>query len=777
MDESFQQKDTDAYRKMPGRRLLTLVTALLFAHASHAARRSGGRRGGGRLAPAMLAEDSALTWRDSLQTVRVEAYGRDGVRVRVAPRRHAISNLTLGAILPEPEVLSRESAAPEPAVAAAAVVVVLDGYGGGNLTNGNLRVTVTSGADRPCCSAGAMPAIAFWRADTGEALLSEFYPLHGRAARRLSPLARGAALQRAEFSFSAAADEHYYGLGQRQHGALDQRGMVLDLDQINTEVSIPFLLSSKGYGFLWNVPARGRVELGGGANNARTRWVAEAAAQVDYLVIGTPAAPATSTSTTSTTSSSSSSVDLLGVLARYVEATGHAPPVPAYASGYWQCKLRYASQAELLNVTREFRARQLPLDVIVVDYEHWAHQGDWAFDPKFWPDPRAMLDEITGGGDKDQEGVGKKGGTEVMVSVWPSVSYGSDHFGEMAANGLLVGTEGGGGGQGVAGIMGHFDGEVTSEYDAFDADSRAFVWGALKANYFDLGVRAFWLDADEGGGLGEGDGGPPVDEVYAAGSQAQVGPLYALNNQRMLHEGLAAAGVAASVTLSRSAWAGSQRWGGAVWSGDVHSTFESLALQVTAGLNIAMSGIALWATDIGGFFSDATPPTNDIGSPYFRELVVRWFQFGAFCPLFRLHGDRSCNDTQGFVTCPNEPWSFGDEAYEHIKAVMALRQSMRPYIDAALARTTAEGRPLMRALFLDFPADAAAAPVDDQFMFGDELLVAPVLTMGQRTRTLYLPAGASWREHWTNVTRAGGATITVDAPIEQIPFFHRVSSD
>jgi alpha-D-xyloside xylohydrolase len=564
--------------------------------------------------PTLKAIPGGISWRGQYDTGQIEAYGRDSIRVRVGKQLHTDAP---GSILATPEI--------DDADLGKFVVSCTDISG--NITNGDIKAVIMSptadaDSDHTCCSSTGMVTIAFYRVSTGEEILSEYYPLHGRPARDIRPHARGSSLISASVSFNAYEGESFYGLGQHQHGKLDQKGLVIDLAQYNTEVAIPFMLSSRNYGFVWNVPSRGRVEM----SVDKTRWYAEAAQQVDYMVIA-----------------GGSSFD---VMERLVEATGHSPSLPEYATGYIQCKLRYASQAELLNVTREFKRRGLPLSMIVVDYLHWAHQGDWAFDNRSWPDPAAMVKEINGDG------------VEVMVSVWPTVEVASVNYPTMSANGMLVSTEAGGGSQGTMGITSSFH-AYGSEVDAFNPAARDFMWSKLLANYVSYGIKSFWIDADEGGGDGEGDGGAGPDEVYMLGSQPAVGLMYPLYQQRAIYDGLtnltdtatsttsssssggssgssAMAAPMPGFTLSRSAWLGSQRYGGALWSGDTESTFESLQLQLRAGLNAQMSGIAWWTTDIGGFMLGR----NQITDPYFRELLVRWFQFALTCPLFRMHGDR-----------------------------------------------------------------------------------------------------------------------------------------
>jgi alpha-D-xyloside xylohydrolase len=234
-----------------------------------------------------------------------------------------------------------------------------------------------------------------------------------------------------------------------------------------------------------------------------------------------------------------------------------------------------------------------------------------------------------------------------------------------------------------------------------------------------------------------------------------------------------AAGHTEFVTLSRSAWAGSQRYGAAVWSGDIRSRFEVLRAQVPAGLNIAMSGIPWWTTDIGGFMD------GDVRTDEFKELIVRWFQYGVFCPLFRVHGVRlPLNGLYGAQSCgaDNEVWSFGDTAYGIISRLLFLREKLKPYLRVQNRAAHERGTPPMRPLYFDFPADTAAAGLADQFMLGPDLLVAPVVERGAVARDVYLPVGADWIEAWTGRESRGGSHLRADAPLERIPVFWRKGS-
>ncbi len=407
-------------------------------------------------------------------------------------------------------------------------------------------------------------------------------------------------------------------------------------------------------------------------------------------------------------------------------------------------------------MAREYKRRGLPLGVIIVDFFHWTRMGEWRFNRLAWPDPDAMVREL--------ESLGVK----LMVSIWPTVNPDAETFAEMERRGLLLRTE-----RGVPAQMVFTDVlpndtrakvETTTHlryYDATNPDAQRFIWERVAEGYYKHGVKAFWLDACEP------EVYPPDHENlrYHQGNGLEVAGLYPLLHQQAFYEGMRSEGETEVVNLCRSAWAGSQKYGAAVWSGDISSTFEALQASVRAGLNIGLSGIPWWTTDIGGFVG-GNPST-----PYFRELIVRWFQYGVFCPLFRLHGVRE--PSVGWEGgAPNEVWSFGDEAYDIIRDLLFLRERLKPYILAQMQAAADHGRPAMRPLFFDF-ADPVCVLVDDQFMFGPSILVAPVLEQGAVSRIVYLPAGATWYDAQTGEPYEGGQTLTVDAPLARVPVFLR----
>eukprot|EP00698_Gefionella_okellyi_P001198 TRINITY_DN11125_c0_g1_i2.p1 TRINITY_DN11125_c0_g1~~TRINITY_DN11125_c0_g1_i2.p1 ORF type:complete len:348 (+),score=70.31 TRINITY_DN11125_c0_g1_i2:958-2001(+) len=317
----------------------------------------------------------------------------------------------------------------------------------------------------------------------------------------------------------------------------------------------------------------------------------------------------------------------------------------------------------------------------------------------------------------------------------------------------------------------NFGGDDLWIYDSFNANARQFLWQKLHSGYFQHNVSVFWLDACEP------QGAQPGKMLYAAGKDTQVGLAYPRFHQQAIYDGLwhETPVVYQPISLSRAAWAGSQRYGAAVWSGDIESTFEELTIQVKVAQNVAMSGIYLWTTDIGGFRN------GDINDPQWRELIVRWFQFGAFCPLFRLHGDRDpalptdqCGETGGY----NEIWEFGEPAFSIIADIMRLRETLRPYIEQQLSNAMSTGVPLLRPMVFDF-SDPECATADNQFMFGPDWLVAPVTTYQAKTWSVYLPrlqddGTQKWQHYYTKKVYTGGQRVVVSVPLAQFPLFQRV---
>lgn len=670
--------------------------------------------------------DGGLECRFMGEMIRVAPWGPDAVRVRARPGRDLVAP-HVDALLPAPEGRAE----------------VEIGTDRASLTHGRIRAEITL-TERYGADIKREAVIRFLRADTGEELLAETRShFAGPRTRSFKALASGS--WRLEAQFLAYENESFWGMGQPQHGAMDLKGVSTTLLQQNAHAVIPFVVSSRGYGFLWNNPATGRAEF---ARNV-TRWTAEATGGLDYWITAGDS-PAE-------------------ILRSYVRATGLSPDVPDWVLGFWQCKLRYRNQEELLSVAREYKRRALPLSCIVIDFFAWTRQGEWRFDPKDWPDPEAMVAELA------------EMGVEVMVSIWPTVSASSIHYRQMTEEGLLLGTE-----RGIPAIIPFpdkdpFGAGFFTYYDAFNPAARAFHWDLVRRNYLDKGIRHFWLDACEP----EMRPAHPENIRTALGNGAEMLCAYPLVHEAGYREGLTQVGAADGVLLCRSAWAGSQRHGVILWSGDVWSDWAWFRAQIPAGLHAGMAGMGWWTTDIGGFYD------GHGGSAAFRDLLVRWFEFGVFSPICRLHGFRVPDDipppapgepvTYGQDTFniftdtggSNEVWSFGPEVETVLVELLGLRERLRPYLETVFATYAATGDPVMAPLFYHHPDQRDLFDRADAYMLGPDILVAPVLEAGATARPVALPAGEDWVHAWTGIAYSGGTTADIDAPWGRIPVFIR----
>lgn len=525
---------------------------------------------------------------------------------------------------------------------------------------------------------------------------------------------------------SLFSDEKIYGMGQYQQPYLDLKGMDLELAHRNSQASVPFALSSKGYGVLWNNPGVGRAVFG---KNIMSFEAFSTEALDCWIVVGdTPSE----------------------IVEEYAGVTGTVPMMPEYGLGFWQCKLRYQTQEELLAVAREYKRRGVPIDVIVIDFFHWPKQGEWKFDTVYWPNPAAMVKEL------------KKLGIELMVSIWPTVDKSCENYEEMLEKGYLIRTERG------FRVGLDFQG-ATIHFDTTNPKAREYVWEKVKQNYYKLGIKIFWLDEAE-----------PEYTVYDfdnyryyAGSNLKIGNLYPKMYAQTFFEGMKKEGQENIVNLIRCAWAGSQRYGALVWSGDIASSYESLRNQLVAGLNMGIAGIPWWTTDIGGFHGGNPDDEN------FRELFIRWFQWAAFCPVMRLHGDREPRQAQlgtsGGATCcsgaSNEIWSYGEKVYDICVKYINIREKLRDYTRGLMKEAHEKGTPIMRTLFYEFPEDEKCWEITDEYMYGDRYLVAPVLYADMKERIVYLPKGCRWKDFESGMEYTGGETIKVNLSIDSIPVF------
>ncbi|MBE5852745.1 MAG: DUF4968 domain-containing protein [Lachnospiraceae bacterium] len=597
---------------------------------------------------------------------------------------------------------------------------------GASLKNGKVEVCITSGGK-----------ITIYN-QKGELLLEEYW----RNRRDLlDPKCSAIEVEAREFCPNIGGDYHLtmrlqsvnknekiYGMGQYQQPYLNLKGTDLELAHRNSQSSVPFALSSLGYGLLWNNPGVGRVVFG----NNIISYESYATKVLDYWFVAgdTPAQ----------------------IEEAYAKATGTVPMMPEYGLGFWQCKLRYQTQEELLEVAREYKRRNLPLDLIVIDFFHWPKQGDWKFDPVYWPDPDEMIRELN------------EMNVKLMVSIWPTVDRESENYEEMLEKGYLIRTE-----RGFRTGL-NFEG-ATIHYDATNPGARKYLWEKAKKNYYDKGIRIFWLDEAEP----EYTAYDFDNYRYYLGTDLEIGNIYPVEYAKTFYEGMESEGQENIVNLLRCAWAGSQKYGALVWSGDIASSFESMKNQLAAGLNIGLAGIPWWTTDIGGFHG------GDPNDPAFRELFVRWFQWGAFCPVMRLHGDREPRQPQygttGGAHCcsgaANEVWSYGDEVYDICVKYMNIREQMRDYTRSLMEEAHEKGTPVMRTLFYEFPEDKECWEVEDEYMYGNKFLVAPILAAGVKERRVYLPAGAQWKDCESNKLYDGGQYINVEVTLENMPVFQK----
>lgn len=665
--------------------------------------------------PAVAADGLRLTWRGGGETLTVEPWGRDSVRVRAALMR---------------DVDDADWALMPPADGAHDAVTVERTENGAVLRNGEITVELaTSAWFHEIVGHEVTSCELTFRGADGQVLFRELRrggSLNLRA-RNLRPRQGddGIALTA---SFESDPDERLAGMGQYQQRVLDLKGSTLELAHRNSQASVPFVVSSAGYGFLWHNPAIGRATF---ARN-RTEWHAESTTQLDYWVTA-GATPAR-------------------IAGAYADATGHAPMMPERGLGLWQSKLRYADQEELLDVAREHRSRGLPLDVVVADFFHWPRMGDFRFEDEFWPDPDAMAAEL------------RELDVELMISVWPQVSLESENFSHLRANNLLIRSD-----RGVD-VQMSFEGPSVF-LDVTNPAAREWLWKTCRRNYGAHGVRTFWLDE------AEPEFGVYDYDAYRThlGPYQRVGNIYPQAFARAFYEGQTGDGETEIVNLVRCAWAGSQRYGALAWSGDISSTWEDLRRQITAGIHMGVAGIPWFTTDIGGFHR------GDVGDPQFPELLVRWFQLGVFSPVLRMHGDRlpyrdiTAADGSRRLRSggPNELWSFGDDVLAILSRYTHLREKLRDYLRDAMCEAHVNGQPVMRGIFHEFPDDRRAWEIDDEFLLGADVLVAPVVAAGARERDVHLPEGARWTDAATGAVHEGGQTIRVSAPLDVIPVFLR----
>lgn len=543
-------------------------------------------------------------------------------------------------------------------------------------------------------------------------------------------------------TFSLYDDEALYGLGQYQEGIMNYRGKTAKLVQANMEIVNPFLLSTHNYGILWDNYSKTLFEDNAGGASF---WSEVADAIEYYFVYGK---------------------DMDDVIAGYQELTGKVPMFPKSAFGFWQSKERYKSFAELTDVVAEYRKRKIPIDNIVQDWEYWGDRDHWnslQFDSAHFNHPKEAIQAL-----HDTYKV------QIMLSVWPGFGKKTEVYKELESIGAL------------------FDEPTWAGYkvaDIYNPEAQQIFCKHLNKGLYDMGVDSWWMDATEPS-FREGFTQDKQEEKTKSAGQTHIGSfnrylnVYSLFLSKMMYENLRAQSDKRVSILTRSAFAGQQRYGTAVWSGDVTASWDVFKKQIPAGLNLCMTGIPYWTSDIGGFFvtTKGSEYTRGLADPAYKELYLRWFQQGAFSPLFRAHGSN----------VPREVWQFGEPGdlfYDGQLRMINLRYSLLSYIYATAWQVTAHSRTFMRGLVMDFPQDKKVQNLADAYMFGQSLLVHPVTSPMYYDKngavsnpdtkvSVYLPAhsGQYWYDFYTNQLFEGGKTIQYDTPLDLIPVFAKAGS-
>jgi alpha-D-xyloside xylohydrolase len=548
----------------------------------------------------------------------------------------------------------------------------------------------------------------------GEPILNE--ALNGASFHPTTP--GGGTNQTVQQQFELDPQESIHGLGQHPDGMMNHVGTRVHLQQENRVVGLPVLLSSKGYMVLWDNAAVTDVDVGK-ADQSKLTWSSEAGEVVDYYFLYGPEPDQ--------------------AIAAYRALTGAAPMFPRWAWGFWQCRERYSTQQQLLDVVAEYRKRGVPLDGIIQDWQYW-RPGAWGshtFDPERYPDPTGMVDTV------------HRANAHIIISVWPRFDLGTTNLTELQKAGAVYATV----------YSNVWPKGVGKWYDPFNPAGRRIYWRQLSANLFKRGFDGWWMDASEAE-LG-GKWGEMREVTTTAGPGAKVFNTYPLMHSTGVYQGQRSETSAKRVfILTRSAWAGQQRNAAVTWSGDTRGTWEVFRQQIPAGLNFVASGIPYWNTDIGGFFA------GDPVDPKYAELFTRWFQFGAFCPMFRVHGTGK----------PKEIWRFDEATQKILIDYDHLRYRLLPYIYSVSWKVTNEGYTMMRPLVMDFRNDPQARGIPDQFMFGPAILVNPVTQSGATNRGVYLPSGPAWYDFWTGKVYPGGQTVEADAPVQTLPLFVKAGS-
>jgi len=535
--------------------------------------------------------------------------------------------------------------------------------------------------------------------------------------------------------FQLKPEEAIYGLGQHQQGTMDQRKQTVTLKQENREVAVPFLHSSEGYGLFWDNYSTTVFS----DNAAGASFSSQIGNSADYYFIYGGNAD--------------------GVIAGLGHLTGQAPMFPRWVFGYWQSRERYQSQVQAVGVVKKYRELKVPFDGLVQDWQYWGtDEAQWnstEFGNPNYPNPKAMIDSV------------HLLNAHIIISVWPSFGNKTKIWADMNKNGYLY----------------HFltwpPKSIVQPYDAFNPRARDLWWSYTNKNIFSLGMDGWWLDSTEPDHsyAKESDDNTPT----YLGTFRKVRNAYPLEHTGgvYLHQRETSSDKRVFI-LARSAFAGQQRNATTVWSGDIASDWSVLRKQISGGLNLSLSGIPYWNTDIGGFFS-AGNYHNGIDLA-FKELYVRWLEFATFCPMMRSHG----------TDVPREIYQFGEKgtwAYDAIEKYINLRYRLLPYNYSNAWGITAHASTMMRALVMDFPEDPKALNINNEYMFGKAFLVCPVTdsmytskvsdktSFGNvKSQEVYLPANHTWFDFWTGEQIKGGQLIKKETPIDVLPLFVKAGS-
>ena len=527
----------------------------------------------------------------------------------------------------------------------------------------------------------------------------------------------GNATYRVSQTYLPEKDEAIFGLGQHQHGLFNQRGQTIRLQQVNMEIGIPLVHSIKGYALYWDNYATTTF-----TDNAEgMTFDSEVGDLCDYYFVY--------------------GGNMDGVIGEWRALTGQAPLFPLWSFGFHQSRERYVSQDELVDVVRKYRELQVPLDGIVQDWRYWGEDHvNWnaiEFRNPLFPEPERMLREV-----HDLN-------AHAMISVWPSFGPTTAPFKDFQKENLLMRHE-------------TFPQNIgVKVYDAYHPRAREIYWKHMNEKMFSIGMDSWWLDATEP------EHSPIVDEDYNymtyLGSFRKVRNAFPLVSVGGVYEHQRATTQDKRVfILTRSAFAGQQRYGAQSWSGDVIADWNVLAAQIPAALNFTLSGIPYWNSDIGGFYTDKHYPGGN-QNPEYQQLYVRWMQFAVFSGMMRSHGTNT----------PREIFQFGTKGQPVFDAqaeAIRLRYSLIPYIYSTAWQITSEAGSLMRPLFADFLQDKECTEIQDEFLFGKSFLVAPIISP-ENNRKVYLPAGSQWVDFWTGETLKGGQSIKAEAPLNRIPVY------